>query len=239
MKTMLLSDFLSIRRSLPQSLVLAAVVAVICAIFGGITFAGAIVCAMMPITIVFSMQLYDDQNDWSGYRLTLPVNRRQVVWGRYLFMAFCAVGAFLIGCVIVVLCGLVTEFGVSSQGQLALTDTPAKAFTPLSEAVPIGLISAYGALLFVFVLLAITLPLLMRYGLTQAVRFVPVICCVIFLLVLAWLSDSGSTLLVGLDLAFMDGYTMLWLAIGITAFCCGLYLASAALTAKLYATREF
>lgn len=47
---------------------------------------------------------YDEHNDWAAYRLTMPVSRREVVLGRYLFVLVGALSlSLLVGVAILVL----------------------------------------------------------------------------------------------------------------------------------------
>ena len=45
--------------------------------------AAAVVCAMTPMLIMFSLMGYDDQNGWLRYRAALPFARRDIITSRY------------------------------------------------------------------------------------------------------------------------------------------------------------
>lgn len=45
-----------------------------------------IIFMMGMFSLSNSASHYDEQNDWAAFRLTMPVSRRDVVLGRYLFV---------------------------------------------------------------------------------------------------------------------------------------------------------
>lgn len=68
-------------------------------VMGAVGTAAAI-AAMVPFTGLFSLAAYDEQNNWELFRLTLPLTRRQVVFGRYASIALLTVGSLALALVL-------------------------------------------------------------------------------------------------------------------------------------------
>ena len=83
MKAMIVSDFAVLRSVLLQLLGICLVVALFMGYVMGAVDTAAAIAAMVPFTGLFSLAAYDEQNNWERFRLTLPLTRRQVVFGRY------------------------------------------------------------------------------------------------------------------------------------------------------------
>lgn len=98
MKAMIVSDFAVLRSVLLQLLGICLVIALFMGYVMGAVGTAAAIAAMVPFTGLFSLAAYDEQNNWERFRLTLPLTRRQVVFGRYASIALLTVGsrAFLV-----------------------------------------------------------------------------------------------------------------------------------------------
>ena len=110
MKAMIVSDFAVLRSALLQLLGICAIIALFMGYAMGAVDTAAAIAAMVPFMGLFSLAAYDEQNNWERFRLTLPLTRRQVVFGRYASIALLTVGslalALVLGLGIAALAGL-------------------------------------------------------------------------------------------------------------------------------------
>ena len=81
MKAMIVSDFAVLRSALLQLLGICLVIALFMGYVMGAVGTAAAIAAMVPFMGLFSLAAYDEQNNWERFRLTLPLTRRQVVFG--------------------------------------------------------------------------------------------------------------------------------------------------------------
>lgn len=234
-KAMIATDFAIMRGSLASTAGLSLVVAIALAIgMQNLVPAVAAVSAMVPLLLLTTLGAYDDYNNWGSFRLALPLSRRQVVLGRYatLLIAMAATAAVTLafGCLVLNVSSLI-------PGELAAQLQ--EDATPIRIAAGIA-----GALSCTVIACAVTLPLAMRFGMTKAVRFVPVFAAVAFALALAIIGSSGSPLESNATFAhlllWIDASDLHLLAISATilAEALMLYLVSALLAVRLYKTRE-
>lgn len=234
-KKMASIDFATMRDSMATTAGLGLVVAI--ALMAGMQSlvpAVAATCAMVPLLCLTTLGVYDENNDWGSFRLTLPLSRRDVVFGRYaslLATMMCAgVGTLL--------------FGAAALGACSLV--PGEFFSQVAESATLAGITGgiVAALSCATIACSITLPLVMRFGMTKAVRFVPVAAAVAFALLLAVMGSSGSPL-EGSEafaslLLWVDASDTHFLAATATILTASLalYAASAVVAVRLYATRE-
>lgn len=108
------------------------------------------------------MAATDEQNGWERFRLTLPLTRRQVVFGRYASLALVAIGTIVFALALSFL--LLGVISCMPAGTLPEGLTPAAL---------VG--SVVGAVGVITLGMAVTLPLVFRFGMTRATRFVPVV----------------------------------------------------------------
>ena len=110
MKAIIVSDFAVLRSALLQLLGICLVIALFMGYVMGAVDTAAAIAAMIPFTGLFSLAAYDEQNNWERFRLTLPLTRRQVVFGRYASIALLTAGslalALVLGLGIAALAGL-------------------------------------------------------------------------------------------------------------------------------------
>lgn len=238
MKTMLACDLLVSRSMLLQMFGICAVVGIVmCYAMGTAVGAVAALAAMAPFMYVFSIAGIDEQNGWERFRLTLPLSRRQVVFGRYasvLVVTICAsLFAFVLGLLLTVVNGFVSD-GVFGE------QVSQFAFEAASPGILLASVTMTAFV--VFVGTTVALPLIARFGMTKATRFIPLVVVLVLAIgvgvsgsdavnfglwdtVSQWL-DSGSATNLALLLA------------GLFVFGLVLYTISAFIAAKLYEKRE-
>ena len=122
---------------------------------------------------LFSIFAYDEMNGWERFRMTLPLTKHQVAYGRYVSMLIVSVvsmlAAWLISFVFIAIIQAWGGFGTSAE--FAAPESPLA-------------ILDCGIAGFVFILLlaALTLPLLMRFGMNKATRLLPLLVVVMVVL---------------------------------------------------------
>lgn len=234
MRAMLSIDFVTMRSFLSTTIATSLFV-LIALVFGmrSLTASLAAICAMVPLVCLMSLGTYDEYNNWGQFRLAMPLSRTHTVLGRYASMLVVAaetlVAAIVLGVAIHSAASLI-------PGELA-TELRSASLTTVAG-------SSMAALSCAIVGCAITLPLAMRFGMTKAIRFVPLLATAFFALLLTIASSSadlagsmsaGAQLVQWLDASETN---MLVGAGCILAASLALYAASAALAIRLYATRE-
>lgn len=230
MKAMIFSDLITSKNVAVQLLLLSVV---ICGFFAwgmGETIVGtAAMATMTPMMYLFSIFAYDEMNGWERFRLTLPITKRQVAYGRYISMLIIAVisllAAWIVSFVflaIVQACG-----GLGMSTELVDPDT----FVAILDC-------GFAGFIFIIVLASLTLPFLMRFGMNKATRLLPLL--VVVTIVLASVA-IGNMMSGAIDLTvirtFLNENTGLIAAAAciVTAI---LYAASAFIAARLYQARE-
>lgn len=233
MKTMMFTDLITMKNSLLVLIGLDVVLGLLLT-FAMQTLMGGLAAMMVivPFMYLFSISAYDEMGGWERFRLTLPITRRQVAWGRYASLAVVLAGSmvltFVVGHVVV------------SIGD-ALPDAPTYITSAGTGFYQVACVVAMGAAI-VMLTATISLPLILRFGMTKATRILPVAIVIILAVGIAFFGEasidqvfwqlSGNMLDWGVDMM------KLGIAVAIVALI-ALYLASAFIAAKFYAKREF
>ena len=228
MKAMVFSDLITARNSFGALLGITLFVSAFIAV-GTDTLIAAVACmgAMVPFMYLFSISAYDEQGGWEQFRLTLPLTRRQVAYGRYASMLALTGCAMVLALAAGLLLGAVAgalPAGMVPEGLLLGVTTPEMLVVAV---VAVGLIILLSA--------AVTLPLIMRFGMTKGTRLVPVVMLLALSAVAGLLGTGLDT--IGLDAVLTSGSIMMVMAVG-AVVALSLYGASALLAARLYEQRE-
>lgn len=238
MLAMIRSDFIAMRGSLLQLLGICVFVAIFIWMGTGTLIAGiAAICAMIPFMYAFSVTAYDELNGWERFRLTLPISRRQVVFGRYASTLI----VVLLGDVLMMLLAAIVVGVLSALPQLPFDPAFAEGYNPVRGAGFILMVS--GAMVFAA---ACTMPLLLRFGMTKGTRFAPVIILLIIMGVLFIVGNFEEPIVMAapvLEDIFGIGPDGAPLALGVGAgiFVSALvvYAISLLIAVKLYEKRQF
>ena len=239
MKTMFLSDLFTLRRSLPQLIFTAVVFCLIMTFFSlsAVTLSAALT-ALLPMVCLMNLCMYDDLNGWGSYRLTLPLSRRDVVWGRYLTVLLITAGCAVMGVILGLLAFLVASWlPGTALAQISLaTDL-------VDDLLVVNLIeitcAAVAACLVVLITAIVVLPLVMKMGVTKAVRIIP-----LFVVVLLFGGFAAlDSFVPGFDVSYFDQLLStpesILIGCGILALVVlALYPISATLAVRIYQTRE-
>lgn len=229
MKAMIVSDFAVLRSAILQLLGICAIIALFMGYAMGTLVGGAAaIAAMPPFMLLFSLAATDEQNGWERFRLTLPLTRRQVVFGRYASLALVAIGTIVFALALSFL--LLGVISCMPAGTLPEGLTPAAL---------VG--SVVGAVGVITLGMAVTLPLVFRFGMTRATRFVPVVVVIAIACGIGFFDAGIQPTGVLADLVqWLDtGSNYLFLAAALVAVVALIYVASAFVAAKLYEKREF
>lgn len=233
MNAMIRSDLITMKNSAIQLAIMPLIAAVaILAMTGSLLASVAAVSAMLPFLFIFSISAYDEMNGWERFRLTLPITRHQVAYGRYgstlIVVAACSVCALLFAAVAAAVLSALWPDG-SWMGTYAETELPEEALAEMMA----NAVCAVSAL--ILLVAAFSYPLIMRFGMTKGTRFAPIALIFLFAFGLWLFSDSG--LVDGLGESFANSPMLL----GILALAASLilYVLSALLSARLYARRQF
>ena len=234
MKTMIVSDFAILRPTLVQLAGICTVVALFMGYAtGSIVSGGAAVAAMTPFMLLFSLAAADEQGGWERFRLTLPLTRRQVVFGRYATLGIIALGAIAFA--------LTLSFAALAVLNLLPAPVIPTRLTPgdNSPAAIIG--GVVGGVCSVMVGMAVALPLIMRFGMTKTTRIVPAVVVIFLALGAGFFGDGIQPTGALADFAqWLDtGSNYLVAAALAVAAAVVIYGASALVAAKLYEPREF
>lgn len=232
MKAMILTDFIVMRKYLIQQSVIGLVLGVVLAfIMENPYVILPLVGVMVSVTCAFTLLALDERNRWEAFRLALPLSRRNVVVGRYASLFASSTIGFAVGVIasILVLASVLMGLGYGSAGALFMASNVALSAYALA--------GVAGALI-ISVMLSVMLPLAFRFGMTRAVRFVPMIVVVAVLLAFAATTSGSADFIV----AFSD---VLLSAGGIWAFAAfgavlslAIYVLSAVVACRLYESRE-
>lgn len=229
MKAMIFSDLVTSKNSFITLFGITIFVAIFIAIMTE-TLVTAVACiaAMVPFMYLFSISAYDEQNGWERFRLTLPISRKQVVYGRYastfLIMLCSLILAIALGLIMGIICTMLPFEGIPEGLKLTM-------FGP-DTIVGIALVTQ----LIILIASIFTLPLIIRFGMTKGSRIVPIVLVLALSFGLAFIGNKLDTALLSNILA--NGTTITLALVTITAALLVLYVLSALLSARLYEHRE-
>ena len=182
MKAMIVSDFAVLRSVLLQLLGICLVIALFMGYVMGAVGTAAAIAAMVPFTGLFSLAAYDEQNNWERFRLTLPLTRRQVVFGRYASIALLTVGSLALA--------LVLGLGIAALAGLLPAEWLPESLSP-SENTPEMIVgSTVGGVSVVAIAMAVAMPVITRFGMTKAARIVPIIVVLIVAFAVAFFGNG-------------------------------------------------
>lgn len=234
MKTMFFSDITVIKTYVRQSFVIACLVSVFMAIaLRSTVVISACIAAMIPLLAAFSLLAYDEINNWQSFRLTMPLNRNDVICGRYLTVIAIAAASVIAGIVVSLVIALVAQ-ACSSVPFLA----PLSMENGSIEEIAAGSLAAGSISL---LMAAAFIPPAMKAGMTKGVRYTPFIIMALFLLGSGAFGEGGVLEPYAYDVLYALGNGNASLvAVGAILFAVSLilFVISMQVSKRLYATRE-
>lgn len=177
---------------------------------------------------------YDERNDWAAFRLTMPVSRRDVVLGRYLFVL---TGALIVS-------GLVAAAAValSMLGEASLLpEAVANVVRIDKDALQAGAMTLAYCGAMGFVIASVAMPVFFKFGQTKATQWLPIIMMFLGIAPFLIVGIMGDGALAALDriLSFTetpDGLTAY--AVGALVFGLACYVVSALISLRVYKARD-
>lgn len=231
MKAMIFSDLITSRRWFLMLVGTTLLVAVFIAILTGGLYGSIGVCAaMVPFMYLFNISAYDEQNGWERYRLTLPISRRQVAYGRYASMLVICACSFVMAVVMGLAIGAVASLLPES------VSTPGLRLTATSVAEIAGATLLTQAL--ILFIASLTMPLILRFGMTKATRLAPVLMVLLLMGLVGLFGHTAPFVAVASTLEGMTALQISLMAVGFLAIVLILYWLSSLLSARLYERRE-
>ena len=228
---MFLSDLLIAKKYLFSQLALMVVVGVFMSVvMQNLYVIPPAIAVMVPFSIGFTLLALDERAGWEQFRLALPLSRANVIVGRY--ASFAAV----------VLMGMATGLLVTGLVALAaalLPGVPQLADMMVNFSWQAIVLSSVAGVTIVLAMLAVTLPVVSRFGMTKAVRFIPL--AMVFGMVFLFSLGNGQPMpqfLVDLAAWIKTPEGTLGAAGIVAAAGCTLYALSCAASVKLYEGRE-
>lgn len=193
-----------------------------------------IIFMMGMFSLSNSASHYDEQNDWAAFRLTLPVSRRDVVLGRYLFVLAGTLAASLL--VAVVACLLSWMGGASLLPEVVANVVHLDADMIKAGVFTLAFCSAMG-----FVIASVSMPVFFKFGQTKATQWLPFI--MMFLGVAPVMAGGfmGEEAIVPMQQALSFAETSEGLAsftVGALIFGAVCYVVSALVSLRVYKARD-
>lgn len=238
MIAMIRADLITMRGYILQQLAICVLVILLIWIGTNDLFAGLVAAAvMLPFMYAFSIEAYDEMSGWERFRLTLPISRRQVAFGRYASILVVLAASN----VLMLAVGLLADAIQASTQPIGL-DMQA----PITGNLAIGMAQIALASSIMLVVTAIALPIFLRIGMTKGTRLVPlaiVLLIVIGLGAIGNLSEESLTSIPFLNSLLDPAAEPSWALFGICTctLCLALilYATSALVAWRLYEGRQF
>lgn len=236
MKAALLCELATIRSLIVQLAALILVIGVIVSIATESSIAMvSCIAAMTPFLVVFTLSGYDATNGWERFRACLPLSRNAVVFGRYatVLLTTIILSALAIGVALVLAYAAPT---------LPLPETAAENLALVRDPLTFAAAALAGAGA-VLLPTALILPFVLRFGMTKAIRIVPIVMMLLLVVSVSLLIDAANTLAgatwMGDLIAFVsDEANLLVLMAIIAAIVLVVYAISFAVATRLYRSKD-
>ena len=184
--------------------------------------AAAVVCAMTPMLIMFSLMGYDDQNGWLRYRAALPFARRDIIASRY---------------ATILACGVAVIVGASVLG-IALNGVLPRFLEGFEVAEPIEIISSsIAATMIVLIIAAIAEPFLVKFGNTKGLRYLMCAFILAGCIDVVFLTNFLAPDVMQSILAWIDAHS--WpLFAALTVAALAIYVASCMVSIRIFQAKD-
>lgn len=177
---------------------------------------------------------YDERNDWAAFRLAMPVSRKEVVLGRYVFVLAGALSvSLLVGAAALVL---------SMLGQASmLPAVVARAVRLDADALQVGLFALAFCSAMGFVIASVSMPVFFKFGQTKAIQWLPFIMMFLGVAPLVIVGFMGEEAMMAAQQALAFAETpegLAAFAAGACAFGLVCYAVSCAISLRIYSARD-
>lgn len=236
MKAAFLCEFATIRNALAQMAVLYLIIGVVVGIAMESSVAMvACISAMTPFLVVFTLSGYDDANGWERFRACLPISRSAIVFGRYAIVMLSSITMAIFAVIVALILAQVVPF-------LPLAEGAAEGLIAQSD--PLTLISsALAGASIILLVTALILPFVLRFGMNKAMRIVPIVIVLLFVVAVPFagnaLADLAGAGWMAVFVAFANDPRNLLAVMGaIAAIVLVVYAISCVAAARLYRRKE-
>lgn len=201
---------------------------------GSTSMLPGIIFMMGMFSLSNSASHYDEQNDWAAFRLTMPVSRRDVVLGRYLFVL---AGTLIASLFVAVAACLLSWMG----GASLLPEVVANVVRLDADMIRAGVFALAFCSAMGFVIASVSMPVFFKLGQTKATQWLPFI--MMFLGVAPVMAGGfmGEEAIVPMQQALSFAETPEGLAsftVGALIFGVVCYIVSALVSLRVYKARE-
>ena len=193
-----------------------------------------IIFMMAMFSFTTSASHYDEQNDWAAFRLTMPVSRRDVVLGRYLFVVAVALAVSLL--VTVVVC-LLSWMGEASL----LPELVANAVCLDADMIQTGVFTLAFCSAMGFVIASVSMPVFFKFGQTKATQWLPFIMMFLGVAPFMVVGFMGEDAIMAMQQALSFAETpegLTSFAVGALLFGAVCYAVSALVSLRVYKARD-
>lgn len=135
---------------------------------GSTSMLPGIIFMMGMFSLSNSASHYDEQSDWAAFRLTMPVSRRDVVLGRYLFVV---AGTLIASLFVAVAACLLSWMG----GASLLPEVVANVVRLDADMIQAGVFALAFCSAMGFVTASVSMPVFFKCGQTKATQWLPFI----------------------------------------------------------------
>lgn len=232
MKAALLSELITSKNVLIQSLAIYAAVSLVIGISMQSPIAMvACIGAMTPFMMTFTFCALDGMNGWERFRATLPVSRTAIVASRYASILLATVAMVLtVWCIGMLLSAalpaLFPDWAVSAAFAQEASDPAVFLFAGMMGS---GLMLAVAAFV---------LPFAMRFGMTKSIRIIPVFAVMLIPVSIFFVQQVPDMARLAADVSlWVDQHVALASALFV-AIVLAIYAASCAVTVALYRKKE-
>ena len=232
MKAAFLCEFATIRSTFAQLVLIYAIIAIVLGIATeSLVALTACVGAMTPFLVLFTLAGYDATNGWERFRACLPVSRGAIVASRYVVVLATTLAMIALACVLAMALGALAP-------SLPLSESTAESLAAQAD-LPLLLGAGLAGGSIVLLVSALILPFLLRFGMNKAMRIVPVVVMLAFLLGAASLTQLSELNAVIEFVAFVENpvnqpAVIAGFIVGVLA----VYLVSCLAATRLYRNKE-
>ena len=164
MNAVMWSDFITCKQMLKSQLLISAIIALAVSLpTGTVNVICPTVAVSMAVSTAVSVVALDERNGWEGFRACMPLSRADIMRGRMGFIALVSVVAVLMGLLLSFVIGAVMQ----AVGPTFNIDPAGFAISGLDL-----LFTVCATLCVLALSVGVTMPLVARYGMSNAMRFV-------------------------------------------------------------------
>ncbi len=177
---------------------------------------------------------YDEHNGWAAFRLTMPVSRREVVLGRYLFVL---AGALSVSLLVAAAALVLSMLGQASM----LPEVVARVVRLDADAMQVGLFTLAFCSAVGFVIASVSMPVFFKFGQTKATQWLPFIMMFLGVAPFMIVGFMGGEAMMAAQRALAFAETpegLAAFAAGACAFGLVCYAVSCVISLRIYSARD-